>query len=63
MGQGPAEAGEEGGADDEGEADGGEVDFAGYHHYDAHGHGGDDGDELDGGGFEAEEEGEDEDEC
>ena len=62
--EGPAEAGEEGRRDDEGEAEGGEiaVRLAGDHHDDAGGHGRDDEDELERGGFEAEEEREEEDE-
>lgn len=54
----PAEAGEEGGGDDEDEAEGVEGGFAGDHHDDADGHGGDDEDEFDGWRFEPEEEGE-----
>ena len=56
--QAPAEAGEEGGGDDEDEAEGVEGGFAGHHHDDANGHGGNDEDEFDGWGFETEEEGE-----
>ena len=62
MSQGPAEAGEEGGGDNEDEAQGAEVDLACYHHDDAEGHGGNYEDELYGRGFEAEEKGEAEDE-
>lgn len=57
----PAEAGEEGGGHGEGEAEGVEGGFAIDHQEDADGHGEDDGDEFDRGGFEAEEEGEGED--
>ncbi len=56
--QAPAETGKEGGGDNEDEAKGVEGRFAGHHHDDADGHGGDDEDELDGWRFEAEEEGE-----
>ena len=51
MSETPAETGEEGGGDDEDEAEGAEVDFAGYHHYYANGHGEYYGDETPGGGF------------
>ena len=63
MREGPAEAGEESGKDNESKAQGIEGCLTSDHHDDAGGHGEDDEDEFDGGGLEAEKEGEEEDEA
>lgn len=62
MGKRPAETGEEGGRDYQSEAEGVEGGFAGDHHDDADGHGGDDENEFEGGRFEVKDECEEQDE-